>query len=307
MKNLFKILAVLTLIVALPFVCGAETAQRQITVVSPNGAPGLALATLAVDQPDNYTYVAAETISAEFAKAEADFIIAPLNAGAKLFKAGKSTYKLAAVVTWGNLYFASQKENFSLEDMNGAAVTLFGEGTVNSSVALYALNANGVTPGSIEYQAGAANTQALLLSDENAIVLTAEPALSAARLKSDKITAFAVNELYKAATGFDGYTQAALFVKGELAENDPALVDAFLSKAQEAVDKCQNDVDAVAEAAVKLEILPNQKVAKSAIPNCAIRFLAAWDAKEQIEATAKIDLSQFGGEVPTDAFYYGQK
>lgn len=307
MKNLFKILAVLTLIVALPFVCGAETAQRQITVVSPNGAPGLALATLAVDQPDNYTYVAAETISAEFAKAEADFIIAPLNAGAKLFKAGKSTYKLAAVVTWGNLYFASQKENFSLEDMNGAAVTLFGEGTVNSSVALYALNANGVTPGSIEYQAGAANTQALLLSDENAIVLTAEPALSAARLKSDRITAFAVNELYKAATGFDGYTQAALFVKGELAENDPALVDAFLSKAQEAVDKCQNDVDAVAEAAVKLEILPNQKVAKSAIPNCAIRFLAAWDAKEQIEATAKIDLSQFGGEVPTDAFYYGQK
>ncbi len=307
MKNLFKILAVLTLIVALPFVCGAETAQRQITVVSPNGAPGLALATLAVDQPDNYTYVAAETISAEFTKAEADFIIAPLNAGAKLFKAGKSTYKLAAVVTWGNLYFASQKENFALEDMNGADVTLFGEGTVNSSVALYALSANGINPGSIDYKAGAANTQALLLSDENAIVLTAEPALSAARLKSDKITAFAVNELYKAATGFDGYTQAALFVKGELAENDPALVDEFLSKAQEAVNKCQNDVDAVAEAAVKLEILPNQKVAKSAIPNCAIRFLAAWDAKEQIEATAKIDLSQFGGEVPTDAFYYGQK
>lgn len=307
MKKLFKILAVLTLIAALPFVCGAETAQKPITVVSPNGAPGLALATLAAEQPENYTYVAAETISAEFAKAEADFIIAPLNAGAKLFKAGKSTYKLAAVVTWGNLYFASQKENFSLADMNGAAVTLFGEGTINSSVALYALTENGVTPGAVEYLAGAANTQALLLSDENAIVLTAEPALSAARLKSDKITAFSVNDLYKAATGFDGYTQAALFVKGELAENDPALVDEFLAKAQEAVDKCQSDVDAVAEAAVKLEILPNQKVAKSAIPNCAIRFLPAWDAKEQIEATAKIDLSQFGGEVPADDFYYGQK
>lgn len=308
MKKLIKILAVMTLIAALPFVCGAEAPlSRPVTVVSPNGAPGLALATLAVENPDQYTYIAAETISAEFAKAEADFIIAPINAGAKLFKAGKSAYQLAAVVTWGNLYFASQKEGFSLADMSDATVTLFGENTVNSSVALYALTANGITPGTVEYLAGAANTQALLLSDPDAIVLTAEPALSAARLKSDKITAFAVNDLLENATGSAGYTQAGLFVNGSLAANEPELVDAFLSQAQQAVDQCVNGVAAVAEAAVALEILPNVKVAQSAIPNCAIRYLAAWDAKALVEATAQIDLSQYGGAVPADAFYYGAK
>ena len=56
---------------------------------------------------------------------------------------------------------------------------------------------------------------------------------------------------------------------------------------------------------MKLEILPNAKVAQAAIPNCAIRYLSAAEAKAQVETTAAVDLSQFGGEVPADDFYYG--
>lgn len=308
MKKLVKVLALLVLAAALPFVCGAESQDVSALKVSmPSGAPSLALATLARENPANYTAVAAEAITAEFASAEADFIIAPLNAGAKLYKAGKSTYKLGAVVSWGNLYFASQKENFTLEDMNGAAVTLFGENTINASIALYALSESGITPASVEYLAGAANTQSLLLSDENAIVLTAEPALSAAKIKNERVTGYSLNELYKAATGNDGFTQAALFIKAETIENQPEAVEAYLKLVEESVAKCTDDPDAVAEAAVALEILPNVKVAKSALPNCAIRYMAAWDAKEQIETTANVDLSQFGGAVPADDFYYGAK
>ena len=47
------------------------------------------------------------------------------------------------------------------------------------------------------------------------------------------------------------------------------------------------------------------KVALSAIPRCAIRFVAAPEAKALVEKTAQIDLSQFGGAVPADDFYYG--
>ena len=56
--------------------------------------------------------------------------------------------------------------------------------------------------------------------------------------------------------------------------------------------------------AVALEILPNVKVATKAIPGCAVRFVNAVDAREQIEFTANIDLSQFGGALPADDFYY---
>ena len=280
--------------------------EYSVKVSAPNGAPALAVATLAVEDPDSYTFVAADTIAAEFANKTADFIIAPINAGAKLYKAGKSDYKLAAVVTWGNLYIASQKADFALKDINGAAITLFGENTINASVVLYALAENGLEPASVEYLAGAANTQSLLLTDENAIVVTAEPALTAAKMKNDAISSYAVNDLLKAANGFEGYTQAGLFVSAAALENHPEAVSEYLSKAEESVGKAETDVAAVAEAAVALEILPNAKGAAAAIPNCAIRYMSAADAKEQVEATANIDLPQFGGSLPADDFYYGE-
>ncbi len=303
MKKIFVF--VLVFVLLLGVILPAMADDSGFKVSAPSGAPALALATMAADKPEAYTFVAADTIAAEFAGNNADFIIAPLNAGAKLYKAGKSTYKLGAVVTWGNLYFASQKADFVLEDINGAEVTLFGENTINASVALYVLAENGITPGSVAYLAGAANTQSLLLTDENAIVLTAEPALTAAKMKNENITAYAVNDLYRNVTGYDGYTQAALFIKAETLAEKPEAVAEFLEQAAEAVSKCTTDVEAVAEAAVALEILPNVKVAMSAIPNCAIRWVSAADAREQVETTANIDLSQFGGSVPADDFYYG--
>ena len=306
MKKLLSLVLSVLMLLGIGAAAFAEDANvSAFKIAAPGGAPALALATLAVENPDNYTFVAAEAISAEFANNASDFIIAPLNAGAKLYKMGKSTYKLGAVVSWGNLYFASQRENFTLEDMNGAAITLFGENTINASIALYVLKANGIEPASVEYLAGAANTQSLLLSDENAIVLTAEPALTAAKIKNEKITSIVVNDLYKNATGNDGFTQAALFIRAETIENAPEAVNAYLKLAEEAANKCTSDPDAVAEAAVALEIMPNAKVAKTALPNCAIRYMSAPDAREQIETTANIDLTQFGGEVPADDFYYG--
>ncbi len=292
------------LMVSLLLLCTACAETCEIKASAPSGAPALALAAIAVNDPDNYTFVAAETISAEFASGKADFIIAPVNAGAKLYKMGKSTYKLAAVVSWGNLYIASQKEGFTLEDLNGANVVLFGENTINAAVVNYAFAQNGLTPASVEYLAGAAQTQSLLLTDPNAIVVTAEPALTAAKMKNAAITAYAVNDLYKAATGYEGYTQAALFVKAETIENQPEAVKNYLAQVEASCALAAEDVNALAEAAVALEILPNVKVAANAIPGCAIRYLNAADAREQIEFTANIDLSQFGGALPADDFYY---
>ena len=306
MKKLFFIIIAAVLMLSIPVCVSAEEAYA-VKVSAPSGAPALAVAALAVSDPESYTFVAADTIAAEFANKTADFIIAPVNAGAKLYKAGKSDYKLAAVVTWGNLYIASQKPDFALEDINGSAITLFGENTINASVVLYSLEQNGLEPASVEYLAGAANTQSLLLTDENAIVVTAEPALTAAKMKNDKITAYAVNDLFKAASGFDGYTQAGLFVSAAALADHAEAADEYLAQVEEAINAMQSDVSAAAEAAAALEILPNAKVAAAAIPNCAIRYMSAADAKEQVAFTANIDLTQFGGSLPADDFYYEAK
>ena len=299
MKKLISVILALVLMLGC---AAAESGAMKLT--APAGAPALAVATLAAENPENYTFVAADTIGAEFAKNETDFIIAPINAGAKLFKAGKSTYRLAAVVTWGNLYIASQKADFTLESLNGAEVTLFGENTINASVVLAVLEAKGIQPAAVSYLSGAAETQAELLSNPEAIVVTADPAVTAAKIKNENVKTISVQELLKEAFGTDGYAQAGLFVRADTLAADEAGVKAFLAAVKDAADKAETDVKAMAEAAVKLEILPNAKVAEAAIPGCSIRFTPAAEAREAIEKTAAFDLSQYGGEVPADEFYY---
>ncbi len=310
MRKLISLMTALVLILGL---CAFANAEGGLTITAPNGAPALAIATFAAENNDIYTTVAADTIGSAFGKGEFDFIIAPVNAGALMhrkFAAGEIAheYKLAAMVSWGNLYIAAQKETLKPEDLIGANITLLGENTINASVVLYALKENGIEPAKVEYLGGADKTKELLLDDSDAIVVTAEPALTAAKFaakqKEQTISSISVNELLKQATGNDGYAQAGLFVKAETAAADPEAVEAFLKNVEEACDKCETDVEAVAEAAVILEILPNAKVAAAAIPGCAIRFVSAKEAKEQIEKTAGIDLKQFGGEVPADDFYY---
>ena len=309
-----KIVAMIMALVLVMGLCAFANAEGELTVTAPNGAPALAIAALVVDKPETYTPVAPDTIGSAFSGGEADFIIAPVNAGALMYKKFlkgelSNEYKLAAMVSWGNLFFAAQKADLTAEDLNGAIITLFGENTINASVVLYALEQNGIVPADVKYLNGADKTKDLLLSDPEAIVVTAEPALTAAKFsakKEDKtISSLSVNELLAKVTGEEGYAQAGLFVKAETAIAQPEAVEAWLKAAEEACGKCTTDVAAVAEAAVALEILPNAKVAEAAIPGCAIRYVNAKDAKELIEKTAAIDLKQFGGDVPADDFYYG--
>ena len=291
MKKLIALLLSLALILGL----SAAFAEGTWTLTCPNGAPALSVATLAAARPDDFTFIAADTIPAAFAAAEADFIIAPVNAGAKLFKAGKSTYRLAAVVTWGNLVIASQRENFSLEDLNGNKLTLFGADTINGSVALYALRENGIEPELADPLAGAAETKALLETDPDAIVLTAEPMFTAARAGNDRITGFPVNDMLE-----NGFTQAGLFVRAETLEKDPELVDSALAEIEESCGLCDSDPDKVVEALGVLEM----KFPKAAIPGCAIHYVDASQAQRLVEATVEIDPAQFGGDIPADEFYF---
>ena len=302
MKRLIALM--ICLMMATAFAYAEENA---FTLTAPSGAPAIAAAKLAEDDPEHYRFIAADTIAAEFSKNEADFIIAPINAGAKLFKAGKSSYILGAVITQGNLVFASQREGFTMDDINGAKITLFGENTINASVALFVLEQKGIVPLEVEYLAGAAETQTLLMNDAESIVMTAEPAVTAAKIRNEKITSIPLTEELNLLTANNGYAQAGLFIRADTLDNNPEGVREFLASVKTSADAVTTDLDSVVKAAVALEILPNEKVAAAAIPNCGIQYTAAADAKELVEFTANIDLSQFGGAVPADDFYYAEK
>ena len=129
MKKIFVLLLAMLLLLA------SASAEVPFSIVSPDGAPALAVSAL----KENVETIKAATIVTALQNGSADFVIAPVNAGAKLFKAGKSTYRLAAVVTWGNLVFASQIEGFTSEMMNDASdiFSLHGESSLLTADALF--------------------------------------------------------------------------------------------------------------------------------------------------------------------------
>ena len=301
MKKAFAVLFAVILLGTLH-----AAAENDFLIVTPGGAPALAVAGVYAEHRESVQTVGADTIGEAFGSAEADFIIAPVNAGAKLFKAGKSSYRLAAVVTWGNLVFASKIEGFTPDMINGRKLILFGENTINSSVALYVLEEKGFIPSSVEYLAGAAETQALLINgdDPEVIVMTAEPAVTGAMIADEKIVSCPLDDLYSEVTGYDGFTQAGLFVREQTAHDNPEIVKRGLEEIRASAEMCSKDPETAAANAVAMEIVKAEKIALKALPGCNIRYMDAADAREQIEKTAMIDLKQFGGELPADDFYY---
>ena len=298
-----KLLAVIFSVMMI--VTDAYAGAEDYVIVAPNGAPAIAVAGVWAENEDSVKTINADTIAEAFGSNQADFIIAPINAGAKLFKAGKSTYRLAAVITWGNLVFASKTEGFTAEMINGSKLVLFGENTINTSIALYVLQQKGIVPESVEYLAGAAETQALLLNgEEGTIVMTAEPAVTAAKMKDDSIVSIPLNDMYKEVNGFDGFAQAGLFVREDTLTENPVLVSEALETIRSSVEMCEKDPETVARNVVAMEILPKEPVALKALPGCNIRWMNAADARDQIEMTASIDLKQYGGELPADDFYF---
>ena len=82
MKKILAMMMALVLVMGLYAFSAAEGADISgLTVTTPGGAPALALVAMAVENPGQYTTVAADTIAAAFAGKEADFIIAPLMPG----------------------------------------------------------------------------------------------------------------------------------------------------------------------------------------------------------------------------------
>ncbi len=295
MKKLIALLTVLMILAA-----GAACAEGSYRIECPAGAPALTVCAL----KDQVQTVDAGLIAGSFDRAEADFIIAPINAGAKLFKAGKSTYRLAAVVTWGNLVFASQIPDFSAETINGHDLILFGENTVNSSVALYILQEMGISPSAVNYMASAQETQKKVVEDADAIVMTAEPAATAAKLANEAVTILSVSSLYETVTGDEGFAQAGLFVRAKTLEESPDQVPLWLEEIKASADRCTEDPAAVAKDAVEMGIMAKEAIVMKSIGNCGIHYVAAKEAREQIEKTVAIAPVQYGGDIPADEFYY---
>lgn len=280
-----KLLLLFLLSITLFFTSCNKGDDYILKISSPAGSPAVSLVDLKENKSDKYDItlgLSPDTLQSLFVKNEMDVIVAPINLGMKLYTKSEN-YRLASVITWGNLYIASSKPDFKLEDINSNEIFLFGENTITAEIVKYTLNSKGITPNDITYLENTALTQAKLISTDS-IVMIAEPALSAASTKKEGITSYSIQDLYKEITGLASYPQAACFIKADTITNHKSVVDQFLTDLEASVTKCNTNVDEIAALSAKNE-LGVEAVLKNAIPNSNISYK---DAKSSINDIKKI-------------------
>lgn len=277
-----------------------------LEIYAPDGAPALSIAKF-IDEPDNfgtgldmgYHVVAASNIGQVMQQGKGDIIIMPVNAASKLYKVNsEDPYKMAGVITHGNLYVMS-KEDLTLNDLKGKAVGVIGQGNVPDLTFRAVLEKNGIeyetsdttvaNKVALRYFADASELIPALKKGNMAIGLLPEPAAN--KLVSMENTfkyALDLQELYNAEA--KTYPQAVVMMKNSVISAYPEIAASFGNKVAGAVSWVKENPEKAAEAvstALAEGLTPSLSAANlnaTVVDNCKIFWQSSVNAKAAVKA-----------------------
>ena len=300
---------------------------QQLSVYCPDGAPALSVAKFIADNEDfgtsaemSYHVVAASSIGQVVQTGTGDIVILPINAASKLYAANASDpYKMAGVITHGNLYVMS-KQDLTIEDLKGKVVGVIGQGNVpdltfkavlSAANIEYAVSDDSVDGKvALKYYADGSELIPALKSGNMAIGLLPEPAAN--KLKSlDGAFKYALDlqTLYDASA--KAYPQAAVMIKTSVLNAYPELATAFGNKIADNVAWVKtNPADAVTAIAGALPegVTPSFTAGNlnpTVVDNCKIYWQDSASAKQSVKAyiNAIIAIEQQSAKAVADDFF----
>ena len=298
---------IIVLILMILCLVGCNTANKQevvneplsLSIVSPSGAPSLSLLDYMGDENMHIDIVdGSDVLQAEFSNGNVDVIIAPINLGAKLSSV-TGNYKLAAILTWGNLHLVSTA---SIEEAVEKPVAAFGQAAVPGKVLGYLSDELGAFE--FEWFNAVNEASAALLAGEYTSAVLAEPVLTMTRAKSEKALneLIDIQELYKEKTGYSSYPQAALFINVKTLENEENVKE-FLNKIETSISLYNRDNDSLSKRIDEVDLsvmgFGNSDLIKKAYSKMALEYKEASSVKEEI----KTFLGLFSIELNEDIIY----
>ena len=308
MKRILIILTamILSLTTLFSFACVNQNGgDKTLEFYAPDGAPALSIAkfireneNFGINATINYNVVSASEIGGVMGQGKGDFIIMPVNAASKLYKANaNSPYVLAGVVTHGNLYLMSSDGTSDLQGLKGKVVGVIGQGLVPDLTFKAILSANGLlgdvvvgdtaTSGKItlRYFPSAPDMLPIMKQGKITVGLIPEPAATnLTKIANDKTwTRLDVQELYDAQN--KAYPQAVLMVKKSVYQEYKQKIDDMAQYFDaNALWIKENVADAVQSVNSKLTIgatpsLVATNLNSTVIDNCKIYFENAEKSK----------------------------
>lgn len=310
MKKFLICILAITLIVCAFVGCNQNkdeknTQTNTYVIMTPNGAPSMALAKMMKTNPTfgngkgDYRIIEATNVPAAFNNAEADFIIAPTNAGVQL-SIKTDNYRLAAVTSWGNLYLVGVTDIKALSEcadayefldqFEGKTVASIGTNAVPDVTFRHLL-------GIVEVNAeiGASNAQSIQAGlKDNTIELTilGEPAVTATLTNVQNAKRLAsIADLWKALTDQD-FPQASLFVKKSVIEEHKADVDAFLDRVKDSINYLNASKENAKELGDYMESLETANLKGAIVAKCYLemsqKFVLASDVQSDVLDFVKV-------------------
>ena len=318
MKKKWFVLCSMLMSVLLLVSCSAAPKLEQIKVVAPSGATAISIAKPMKDTLDvNGTKVQYEVVPttdlivARLTSGEADFAVVPVNLAAQLYQK-KMPYKLASVVTWGNLFIASSEPLSGWDSLKGQEIYMMGKGLVPDIVFRTLLQKNGLDPDkdvNIVYLSGATELAPNFLSGKAKISMLPEPVLTTVKMKKSDTQVFLdLQEEWNKAFGTEnGYPQAGVYVKEELIQKNPQFVKDYLKILSDGMTWLNDNAAQAGTYAEELELgLPAAVVEKS-MPGNNIRYKSVSDSRVELDdffkALYDFKPETVGGTLPDDGLY----
>lgn len=288
-----------------------------VRVAALSGSTGLGMAKLMSDNEakttvNRYTfdvYDAPETLLPEITAKKYDIAALPTNVAAKLYNKTDGELQILAVNTLGVLYLLEigTQNVKSVADLSGKTVYTTGQGSTPEYALKYILEKNGVTDCNIVFE----TTADLVVSHakEGALLMLPEPKVTAVKGQVEGVTVALDMTAEWNKVCATPMAQGCVVVTKEFAQKNPKAVAAFLNEYKASIEFVKTNVDDASVLVAKYGIIPKAPLAKKAIPNSNLTFLAGSDMKAVLTPFYQVlfnaDKTSVGGKLPANDFYYG--
>ena len=308
----------------------AQTVTTEVRVGALYGPTGVSMAKLATEKQsiaDLYkegnkeyanTYAAdyvdePTQMVAKISAGDVDIACVPTNLAAKLSKVTKGNVKVAAVSTLGVLYFIDTTGAVkSASDLAGK--TVYAPSSVQGANPEFILNyiiAKNQLDTKVSYEYSADELAAKIVSGDVETIMVPEPKATAIKGQLKKAEKeFTVTDVQAEWNKVcdTPIAQGVVIVRADWLQENEGAFRTFLNDFAASSDAALNDLDSTVAQVVALGVIPNEALAKQAIPGCNIVCVTGEEMKNSVEGFLKVlleaDPQSIGGALPGDEFYY---
>ncbi len=290
---------------------------ESVSVYTLKGPTGMGMAQLIDEDKDkgdfSFTVAGApDEITAAIINGDADIAACPVNLASVLYNKTSGGVRILALNTLGVTYLVTNGvEVNSIEDLRGKTIVSAGQGATPEYILTKLLTDSGMEIGKdvfVEYKSEHADVASLVVSGQAQIGLLPEPNVTSVSLQSPNVkVALDLTKEWQNLYGKQ-LVQGCVIGRADFVAKYPAEVDNFLRNYAESVEFINTATDEAAQMIVAAGIIPKAPVAKKAIPQSYITFIAGDDMKsltqENLQVLFDANSKSVGGKLPADDFYY---